>query len=56
MKINDVVLGKKYKLTYPDVRGRVVTVTFIFPTGDCEVKWKSGKTDLYHATWLEAIE
>lgn len=54
LNINNVIVGKKYVLTYNDKRV-VCTVLSIDDVGDCEIKYANGKKDTFHYSWLEKI-
>ena len=56
MQKHEIEVGREYECTYPNASRRtalVVTVISIDGVGDCVVKLKNGKRELYHCAWLE---
>lgn len=46
---------KQYVLTYPKKEGKIVNIIHIDNCGDCLVRFKNGKRDKYHISWLKEI-
>ena len=57
----DIEVGLEYRITYPNENndkrheGKVATVVRAMPMGDFVLKFKNGKTTIYHGSWLEPV-
>lgn len=55
MNMNQIEIGKEYRIIYPDKKNLVGKVLYIGLDGDCEIQYKNGHKALWHWSWLEEI-
>ena len=45
-----------YILMYPTKEGKIVSILHKDQNGDCLIRFRNGKRDTYHISWLKEIK
>lgn len=56
MNVMNVVNKQQYVLMYPSKEGKIVTILHKDQNGNCLIRFRNGKRDNYHISWLKEIK